>query len=256
MKKVLIVATALAAASSVHAADLGMRTYTKAPAMVEHIATWSGLYIGGNAGYGSGGRTDFSFLPSPVAFAVDNTSLDTKPKGAIWGAQIGYNWQMGSLVTGLEADIQGADIKGSASRSPIVFNEGTLPIPGSFLSSDQKLSWFGTVRGRLGATVVPDLLLYGTAGLAYGEIKGSANTFFTATNNYPAKGSETRVGWTAGAGAEWMFARHWSAKVEYLYVDLGSASAIGLSAVHPALSASSSWKTQENIVRAGVNYHF
>jgi outer membrane immunogenic protein len=92
--------------------------------------------------------------------------------------------------------------------------------------------------------------------LAYGEIKGSANTFFTATNNYPARASETRVGWAAGAGAEWMFARHWSAKVEYLYLDLGSASAIGLSAVHPTLSASSSWKTQENIVRGGVNYHF
>jgi opacity protein-like surface antigen len=117
-------------------------------------------------------------LPTPRAFEVDNTALDTKSKGVIGGAQIGYNWQMGAIVTGLEADIQGSGIEGSARRSPVVFNNGTALMPGSFLSTEQKLSWFGTVRGRFGATVTPDLLLYTTGGLAYGHIDASANTFF------------------------------------------------------------------------------
>ena len=87
------------------------------------------------------------------------------------------------------------------------------------------------MRGRLGVAVTPDLLLYGTGGLAYGHVDASANTqLFNGDGSlfaeYPASISTTKVGWTAGAGAEWMFARNWSAKLEYLYVDLGSESAI------------------------------
>ena len=112
MKRILagmVVAAALS--GSAFAADLGARTYTKAPAMAPAGTNWSGFYIGGNVGYGWGnGNTDFSFLPSPTLFEVDNTALDTKSKGAIGGVQIGYNWQMGAIVAGLEADIQGSGI--------------------------------------------------------------------------------------------------------------------------------------------------
>ena len=258
MKRILggmVMAAALS--GSAFAADLGARTYTKAPAMAPAGTNWSGFYIGGNVGYGWGnGNTDFSFLPSPTLFEVDNTALDTKSKGAIGGAQIGYNWQMGAIVTGLEADIQGSGIKGSARPSPIFSTDGNRFIPGSFLSTEQELSWFGTVRGRLGATVTPDLLLYATGGLAYGHVDASANTFFDSTNQYPASVGKTKAGWTVGAGAEWMFARNWSAKVEYLYLDLGNVSAIGHSAAVPFVAAAYTWKTQENIVRVGVNYHF
>jgi outer membrane immunogenic protein len=258
MKRILggmVVAAALS--GSAFAADLGARSYDKAPAMAAPVTNWSGLYIGGNVGYGWGdGNTDFSFLPTPAIFEVDNTALDTKSKGVIGGAQIGYNWQMGAIVTGLEADIQGSGIKGSARRSPFFETDVNGFIPGSFLSSEQKLSWFGTVRGRLGATVTPDLLLYTTGGLAYGHVDASANTFFDSTVQFPASVSKTKAGWTAGAGAEWMFARNWSAKVEYLYLDLGNVSAIGHSATEPTVTAAYTWKTQENIVRVGVNYHF
>jgi outer membrane immunogenic protein len=254
MKRILggmVVAAALS--GSAFAADLPPRGYNKAPAVAAPVTNWSGLYVGGNVGYGWGNAdTAFSFL----SLGVDNTALDTKSKGVIGGAQIGYNWQIGAIVAGLEADIQGSGIEGSAERSPLFDTDAGAFVPGSFLSTEQKLSWFGTVRGRLGATVTPDLLLYATGGLAYGHVDASANTFFRSDFQYPASVSKTKAGWTAGAGAEWMFARNWSAKVEYLYLDLGNVSAIGRSALTPDAVATYTWNTRENIVRAGVNYHF
>jgi outer membrane immunogenic protein len=263
--KRIVLATALVAlgSASALAADLGARTYTKAPAMAA-ANNWSGLYIGGNVGYGWGNNsTDFAFLPSPVEFEGDNnTTLGARSSGVIGGAQLGYNWQIGSLVTGLEADIQGSGIKGSARATPTVVGTA-IPDPISVLSSEPKLSWFGTVRGRLGVTVTPDLLLYGTGGLAYGRVDASAN-WFSSDGSFqaqaPASVSKTKVGWTAGAGAEWMFARNWSAKLEYLYIDLGSDSAIGNVTVNqvlnPPFAVGYTWHTRENIVRVGVNYHF
>jgi outer membrane immunogenic protein len=258
--KRIVLATALVAlgSASALAADLPPRGYNKAPAMAA-ATNWSGLYIGGNVGYGWGnGNTDFTFLPAAAAESA-NATLDTKPEGVIGGAQIGYNWQMGSLVTGLEADIQGAGIKGTAAPSQIIATDGGANVPGDFLSSNERLSWFGTVRGRLGVTVTPDLLLYATGGLAYGHVDASANAHFTNSTNpldFPGSVSKTRAGWAAGAGTEWMFARNWSAKLEYLYVDLGSQSAIGNSSVDPLFKVGYTWHTKENIVRAGVNYHF
>jgi outer membrane immunogenic protein len=83
------------------AADLGARSYTKAP-VVAPVSNWSGFYVGGNLGYGWGiGNTDFSFLPSPQAFGLNNATLGARSAGVIGGAQLGYNWQIGSLVTGL-----------------------------------------------------------------------------------------------------------------------------------------------------------
>jgi outer membrane immunogenic protein len=269
MKRILsaVMVTAALTAPGL-AADLGARTtYTKAP-VVAPVSNWSGFYVGGNLGYGWGdGNTDFSFLPSPEIFGDNNTTLGARSTGVTGGAQLGYNWQIGSLVTGLEADIQGSDIKGSARATPTFVGDGT-PIPGNVLSSEQKLSWFGTVRGRLGVTVTPDLLLYGTGGLAYGHVEASANTqFFDNTGafagEFPASVSKTKVGWTAGAGAEWMFAHNWSAKLEYLYVDLGSESAIGHLKINgqvlidPELpTVGYTWRFRENIARVGVNYHF
>jgi outer membrane immunogenic protein len=263
MKRILggmVVAAALS--GSAFAADLPPRTYAKAPA-VAPVTNWSGLYVGGNLGYGWGsGNTDFSFLPSPAGFGFNNTTLGARSSGVIGGAQLGYNWQIGSVVTGLEADIQGSGIKGSARAPAIPTIVPLVPFESS-LSSEHKLSWFGTVRGRLGVTVTPDLLLYGTGGLAYGRVDASANSKFVGDGEvqFPASVSKTKIGWTAGAGAEWMFARNWSAKLEYLYVDLGSESAIGdVTAIEiinpPVPRVGYTWHTRENIARVGVNYHF
>src|ERR1700704_5405702 len=179
MKRIVLAAALVVLSSaSALAADLPPRGYGKAPAMAA-ATNWSGLYIGGNVGYGWGNNsTDFSFLPTPEALEADNnTTLGTRSSGVIGGAQLGYNWQIGSVVTGLEADIQGSGIKGSARANPTLVANG-IPDPSSVLSSEQKLSWFGTVRGRLGVTVTPELLLYGTGGLAYGRVDASANSQF------------------------------------------------------------------------------
>jgi outer membrane immunogenic protein len=264
MKRILsaVILTAALTAPGL-AADLGARTYTKAP-VVAPVSNWSGFYVGGNLGYGWGSaNTDIFDRPPAPDF---HTTLGARSSGVIGGAQLGYNWQVGSLVTGLEADIQGSGIKGSTVRSSLINHQGLPEDPSNFLSSDQKLSWFGTVRGRLGVTVTPDLLLYGTAGVAYGEVNNSANQHFLAFFDgkfleFPASARKTKAGWTAGAGGEWMFARNWSAKVEYLHVDLGNVSAVGDEVDHfltlqiPRKS-DYTWKAQEDIVRVGVNYHF
>ena len=256
MKRILsavMLTTALTAPGL--AADLGARTtYTKAP-VVAPLSNWSGFYVGGNLGYGWGdGNSDFSFLPSPELFGFNNTTLGARSTGVTGGAQLGYNWQIGSLVTGLEADIQGSSIKGSARATSIFASTGAPDPGGTFLSSEPKLSWFGTLRGRLGVTVTPELLLYGTGGLAYGHVDASAT--WGRDVFAPASVSKTKVGWTAGAGAEWMFAHNWSAKLEYLYVDLGNESAIGNFTPVIVAKVGYTWHTQENIVRAGVNCHF
>ena len=149
---------------------------------------------------------------------------------------------------GAETDFQGTSITGG--------NQGNFaglynsPYPGSATGlltplvtgngGNLGLPWFGTVRGRAGYLVTPTLLLYGTAGFAYGDV-----TAFQRSN--------TSTGWTAGGGAEWMFAPHWSAKIEYLYVDLASS---GINGAYTGWDLGNNHHPQINVVRAGVNYHF
>jgi outer membrane immunogenic protein len=159
--------------------------------------------------------------------------------GFIGGGQIGYNWQFyNSLVAGLEADIQGV-ANSSGGRTGIssvpVANDATIgngTVFTAITSARGNLQYLGTVRGRLGWLVTPTLLLYGTGGLAYGGVTLNTATTVTASNSVWANGqtaafggvnfSNTQVGWTAGGGLEWMFFPNWSAKVEYLYYDLGT----------------------------------
>jgi len=113
----------------------------------------------------------------------------------------------------------------------------------------------GTVRARVGVTPVDRLLLYLTGGLAYGHVDYAANTSFSPVFGYPIAFGKTKVGWTAGAGAEWAFAQNWSAKLEYLY--LGDQSAIANpNQPNPPFQVGYDWKTQARIVRAGLNYKF
>jgi outer membrane immunogenic protein len=149
--------------------------------------------------------------------SVNNSG--TNPDGFLGGVQGGYNWQSGAWVFGLEGDIQanGAD----DTFAPYKFSN----------------PWFGTARGRVGYAV-SNVLFYGTGGLAFGELRGET---------FGLSESHGSVGWTAGVGAEFGFAQHWSAKIEYLYVDLAS-SRFTITGLNNGY--------QSNILRAGVNYHF
>jgi outer membrane immunogenic protein len=207
MKKTLFAAslTAMAvAAGAAVAADLprGPAPYYSAPAM-SGLYNWSGPYAGLNIGYEWG--------------KVTNTAGE--PSGLLGGGQIGVNWQSGQFVYGAETDIQfsGAD---------------DTFAPWKFANP-----WFGTLRGRAGYAF-NNILVYGTLGLAYGELKGT----FLALDE-----TRTEVGWAGGVGAEYGFTPNWSAKVEYLYMDLASRS-FSITGTDNGLHA--------NLLRLGVNYHF
>jgi len=150
--------------------------------------------------------------------SVDNNP--TKPSGFVGGVQAGYNWQNGPWVFGLEGDIQGNGA--SDTFAPWKFSN----------------PWFGTVRGRVGYAL-NNVLFYGTGGLAFGGLTGQTFGGLSETH--------TNAGWTLGLGAEVGLARNWSAKVEYLYVDLNDSNF----AITKAQNG-----YQFGVLRAGVNYHF
>jgi len=267
-------------ATGAMAADLAPRPYVKAPPMVEPVWNWTGFYIGGNAGYSWGrSRSDATFVDTatgavivPPAGSVTSVGFDMN--GAIAGGQAGYNWQANNWVYGLEGDIQWSDEKGRGVFSCVgtVAPAGGVCLPGltflpagglagTTLTIDQKLQWFGTVRGRVGILATPKVLFYGTGGLAFGEIKSSGTmTGFNAFGLPIASvgsTSTTRAGWTVGVGVEGKITQNWSAKLEYLYMDLGRFNA-GTYTLVPSLGISTNVSSRftDNILRAGINYQF
>ncbi|MGD9632807.1 MAG: outer membrane protein [Pirellulales bacterium] len=240
--------------------------------------------------------TSAAYLASAMALGASGNISTGSNGGFIGGGQIGYNWQFyNSFVAGVEADIQGvASSRSNAAAANVLslggdpnafFTNAVPDLLATTISSHKQLDYIGTVRGRLGYLVTPTLLVYGTGGLAYGGVSVSTSIFqgnndcanFNATlpgcltpaafgvGNY----SDTRVGWTAGAGLEWMFWPNWSTKVEYLYYDLGSVAfssgvlasvfdntAAGGTSLSAAIASQSRTRFDGHIVRVGVNYHF
>ena len=276
MKKILLAVSAVAlalSAGSAMAADLPSRK--EAPVYVPPPPPpplWTGFYAGLNIGGGwdaNGGQSGVSgyydpryALGAPIwttgrnpvnqgnnLFFLPNGNTLGSEGGVVGGAQAGYNFQWNQFVLGAETDFQGTSLTGGHNNPlvsyPALFNNGgafgsnNLAAVGAITGANISLPWFGTVRGRVGYLFTPTLLIYGTGGFAYGDVQ--AWSF-----------SNTRTGWTAGGGVEWMFAPHWSAKAEYLYVDLDSNGQTGTfgwtwgNHFHPQL----------NVVRAGINYHF
>jgi outer membrane immunogenic protein len=274
MKFLVAVLVALFGATSALAADLPARTYTKAPVYVDLGYDWTGFYIGGNVGYSWGRSSDTSTLTNGAGTALFTSGGSSNLDGVVGGGQIGYNWQVQNWVWGFEADIQGTDEKGSRgftcpigtctpSTAPPVGGIGFFPIPGAAVAValSQKIDWFGTVRARAGVLVSPRVLLYATGGLAYGEVDSSetigALSGFSSNN--------TNVGWTVGAGVEGVIGGNWTAKLEYLYVDLGRTSgsfattipAFGAGLVPSGtLTSSYSSRITDNVLRVGLNYKF
>ena len=239
------------------AADLPARMYTKA-APVPVMYNWSGFYGGFNIG-GSWGHQDITGTGTNALGTLVLTNSNHLD-GVIGGGQIGYNWQgAGSpWVFGLEADIQGSGQKSDGAffaPAGIIVGVAGAPavFPASTVTYEDKLDWFGTVRGRIGYAVGDQgrWLPYITGGLAYGQgsLNGAGNVGPTAV---AFTSSNTYVGWTIGGGLEWAFADKWSAKVEYLYMDLGSGPTIPLTAT----SNISAGRMTDNIGRFGINYHF
>ena len=276
-KTIAVSAFAVIAATSVaSAADMAPR-YTKAPAPIVEVWNWTGFYIGGNAGYSWGrSNTDVSYYNTATGLPIvlppgSVTTGGFDMNGAIAGGQIGYNWQSSNWVFGLEADAQWSDEKGRNRYNCASTQAGGVCLPGltflpagvtgTALTVDQSLEWFGTVRGRAGVLVTPKVLLYGTGGLAYGSIKTTGTLAGTTPAGLAvasvASNSDVRVGWTVGAGIEGKITNNWSAKLEYLYMDLESFRS-GTFTLAPlsTIGVNVDSHFRDHILRAGVNYTF
>ncbi len=232
MKKTIsaIAFAAVCAAGAAQAADLPSRKEAPVYAPPPPVFTWTGLYVGVNVG---GGWLDNSSNNRGWGWTGGNSNSG----GVVGGGQIGYNYQIGSMfVVGVETDFQGTSIGSSGGNG---WGWGFWDF-GAFNGASARVDWFGTVRGRVGVTLLnPQLLIYGTGGFAYGDV----------SSNGPINWTFTGTGWTAGGGLEYAFAPNWSAKVEYLYTDLSNNNnnwGWGIT----------DWRTHTRFhtVRAGVNY--
>lgn len=210
----------LVAAPCAQAADLSVAPLYKAPpSEYSQAYNWTGFYLGLNGGGGWGeshwqgiGRTDLS--------------------GGLLGGTAGYNWQFGKAVLGLEGDMDWSHLTGT--------NNSALCPGGSCGTSD---SWLSTVRGRVGYAF-DHFMPYVTGGLATGDIHATAAGLPGATN--------TNAGWTVGGGVEVALPGNWSAKAEYLHVDLGSFNC----GVDCGGAPNENVSMHDNVFRAGINYHF
>jgi outer membrane immunogenic protein len=225
MKKIFLAFTSLIALTSIaSAADLPARTY-QAPQYVSPATNWSGFYIGAMGGYAWSNSVDIN------GFSFTGDDL----QGGFFGGTIGYNWQtMGSqFVFGLEVDAAAASIR----------DRGFV---GAFGAED-KIRSFGSVTGRLGYTVMQSALLYMKGGYAWAD-----NRVSLFGPGFGISDSQLHSGWTIGAGAEWMFAPSWSAKIEYMYADYGRASYF-TPLVGPGILDIGA---TTNSIKGGINYHF
>jgi outer membrane immunogenic protein len=244
------------------AADMPV-PYAKAPPPPEF--RWTGLYVGGNAGWLQLEENGYPFCLTPIG-AMQGPGCDVVPGGQMGangffgGGQVGYNWQASKLVLGIEADIQGVDLKASENIpgpfAIVGFPPGVNTGPGSSFVATESVTWLGTLRGRLGVAF-DRLLVYMTGGLAMGGVDVTqAHNFPAVPVQYPSNTSRTLNGWTFGGGVEWAFFDRWSVKAEGGYYDLGTISTV--SAAVPSVPASfllgKTFETRGAFARAGVNF--
>jgi outer membrane immunogenic protein len=289
MKKITagFVAVGLIISAPVIAADMAVKAPAPPPP-----PSWTGFYVGGDVGGAWADRSVSYAANDPAAAVLVNGTLGTggqpissnnfNMSGVTGGVETGYNWQIDrSWLLGIEADFSGSGLKGTGNSTSFLQQAPS----GNFtqtVSEQQKIDWYGTVRGRLGWLPAPNLLLFGTGGFAYADVRNSGNYSsagpvvapfgfgttpfsFSCTSNstcFAGSSSSIRTGWTLGAGAEWLFWRNWSAKIEYQYVNLGGDGVrIAANATLPGATTPSSFnasfaRDDFQVVRAGVNYHF
>lgn len=246
MRRYLLATVSAAALStSAMAADIPARVPVKAPPPVVVAPSWAGFYIGINAGVAwnhaafaeVGDNAGNNFM----AVVVGQDFWKPHKAGFTGGGQIGYNFQSGNVVYGLEADFNGVSNKSSA-----IIN---FPITLAPVNASTQLTWMATARGRLGVTLSPTLL-YVTGGLAVAHFKDSLGFVTNPTPQFSS--NKTRAGWTVGGGIEHMFARNWTAKIEALYADFGDWTVSGPPGNVGAYR--SRFEHQVVSVRGGLNY--
>ncbi len=243
-------------AGSALAADLPSRKAPVAPPPPPPL--WTGYHvgvnIGGGWGAGNGNGNAYNLLGMNGGY-----TNNLNGGSALGGIQVGYDYQFGGLglggmgiVAGVETDFQGSGLYGkqnSVISVPTAVGPFAANTPYTYSSLD-RLDYFGTVRGRLGITVTPTLLVYGTGGFTYGFVYRGVSGY---SGSYS---SALQTGWNAGGGVEWMFMPNWSTKVEYLYSDISGGNNNGAWGNWGTGLNNINNHTRWNTVRAGLNYHF
>lgn len=267
----LAAAAAVSLATSAMAADLPVIPAQTAPApapvslkapSVPPIFTWTGAYGGVNLGYGiSDSKLKLGASTTPFfADALNVAGFGNGDKGGFTGgAQVGYNYQVGTVVYGIEADVNYSHLRDKhAAFAAWQVGPNTAA---ERLSAQHRVNWYGTLRPRIGFTTSDDLMIYATGGLAFGGVKGKSSYLIGVledpTNDvvFSGRKSQTRLGWTVGAGAEYAVTDKLSLKGEYLYVNLGTDKYTARSATRTDTYRVKD-ETNFHVVRAGLNYKF
>jgi outer membrane immunogenic protein len=234
MRGRLVAAAIIAVAANRHALAADIATPGLPPPLPPAVYNWTGFYLGINGGYGTGNS---NWSDGPVG-----TTGSFPISGYLIGGTVGVNYQIGPYVFGIEADGDWTNLQGNSGLTCGAIS-AVVPPPDGCQTQSQ---WLATVRGRVGYAF-DRILIYGTAGGAFGNIQTGLNPPSTFDNSVEA-------GWTVGAGLEFAFAQNWTAKVEYLFVDLpnGACTTVG----NCGGAAGSIVSFNENVIRAGVNFKF
>jgi outer membrane immunogenic protein len=232
MRRTFIAAAVLVAAGYGHAVAADLPVPSIPPPLP--VYNWSGFYLGINGGFGTGAS---NWSDGPVG-----TTGSFAISGFLIGGTLGANYQIGEYVFGIEGDGGWTNLRGN-SGSTCGAIAAVVPPPASCQTQSQ---WLATVRGRAGYAF-DRILLYGTAGAAFGNVQ-------TGLNPPSTFDSSTEAGWTVGAGLEVAFAPNWTAKAEYLFVDLPNATCTTIGNCGGAAGSIVSFN--ESIIRAGVNFKF
>ena len=251
-----------------HAVAADMTPQFKVPPPVAYY-DWTGFFVGGNAGYGVGRDPTSATITgvAGVANVFNSENITMSPTGWLGGVQLGYNWQNGHMLLGVEGDWQWT---GQRDRACLYLCLPSTVFGGPFsLNEEQKIDWFATVRGRVGYTA-DHWLWYVTAGAAFARIESNhvyANGAGLLNPQIPttlaaSNATFNRGGVALGAGVETALAGNWTAKLEYLYLDFGSVTDT-FGAVNPPtlgpgapVNITHTSDIRDHIIRAGLNYRF
>ena len=259
-RSILTIAMLLGCAGMASAADLGSGSIYDVPATAPTEGyNWSGFYFGVQGGLG-GGSFEYPYsLSSTTSATTFSGKVTDHASGGFGGVTAGANWQISpNFVTGVETDIASSNIEDTVGIR-IGGSSGGVGGVGR-VSAGSSVDWFGTTRLRAGWANGP-LLLYGTGGIAYGGVTTSIKASARGSGvfgSFKRQSSDTLVGWTAGAGAEYALNSHWTLKTEYLYVDLGKENYNNntLNILGTSANINVSRDTAFHTVKAGVNYRW